>query len=186
MANIYTLVARLDGWPGAPGYMTFRSSTAGTFRASVIAFIDRYAAMVPNTVQLTVPNQGDIIDDATGELIDSWTEGVEYNTGGPGSSTMAAPSGACINWLTTEVVNGRRLRGRTFLVPLGVGSYQNDGTLLPAALADIQDAAVDLFTACDLVVWHRPTTPGGSDGLSAEVVGVRVSDRAAVLRSRRA
>lgn len=186
MASLYTLVVRMDGWPGAPGYMTFRSKTPGTFRQSVIAFIDDYATMVPDSVHLTVPSQGDVIEDTTGELQDSWTEGTEYVTGGAAAVAMAAPAGACITWLTNDIVGGRRLRGRTFLVPLGGGNYQSDGTLVPAALSLIQQMAVDLFTGCDLAIWHRPTTSGGSDGSSGEVTGASVRDRVAVLSSRRA
>lgn len=175
----------MDGWPGAPGFMTFYCKTATPFRSAVIAFVDDIRTSFSTSISFTVPNQIDVLEDSTGALIAIETEGTEYSANGTAVGIMAAPAGACVTWITNAFVSGRRVRGRTFLVPLVTGAYEADGTLAATPLAGIRDAALDLFTACDLAIWHRPTTPGGSDGAAYEVTGSSVSDRVAVLRSRR-
>lgn len=185
MASLYRLTVRMDGWPGAPGYMTFYALTATPFRSAVIAFVDDVRESMPSVISLTVPNQIDVLEDSTGELQGIETEGTEYQAFGTAVGTFAAPAGACVTWITNAFVNGRRVRGRTFLVPLQGAAFQADGTIASATLTALRDAAIDLFTACDLAVWHRPTTPSGSDGSAHEVTGSSVADRAAILTSRR-
>ena len=186
MAALYRLTVRMDGWPGAPGYMSFYCLTATPFRSAVIAFVDHIRTIMPAAISFTVPNQLDVLEDSTGELTGIETEGTEYVAPGTASGNFSAPSGACIVWITNAFVSGRRVRGRTFVVPLAGLLYQSDGTIEPGTLAALRGWAVDLFTACDLAIWHRPTTSGGSDGAAFEVTGSSVRDRAAVLTSRRA
>lgn len=193
MAALYRLTVRMDGWPGAPGYMTFYCKTPTPFRSSVIAFIDTIKGSMPSLVSFTVPNEIDVLEDTTGELTGIETEGTVYSTAGAASGGFASPTGACVTWITNAFVNGRRVKGRTFVVPLAVGAYDNDGTLLGTVVTAFRNAAVTLFTSCDLAVWHRPTvdrttTPPtkNADGAGEEVTGSTVADRAAVLKSRRA
>lgn len=142
-------------------------------------------AILPVGVVLDIPNTGDTIDAATGQLTGTWGHtnppGQMLPTGG---AAAAAGVGACVTWLTSDVVNGRRVRGRTFIVPLSTDGYQDDGTLTPAAVTALGVFA-GLLIAESLVVWHRPTTVGGSNGSEHAVTSFKVSDRVAVLRSRR-
>jgi hypothetical protein len=48
-----------------------------------------------------------------------------------------------------------------------------------------QTAATNLAATGSLVVWHRPTTKGGSDGSSAVVISGIARDQATSLKSRR-
>lgn len=64
--------------------------------------------------------------------------------------------------------------------------FDTSGTLTTAALGWIRAAADGLIEGefeQQLVVWSRPV--GGSGGVAAPVIGQRVPDLAAVLRSRR-
>jgi hypothetical protein len=72
-------------------------------------------------------------------------------------------------------------------VPLTGTIFDTDGTLTTAGLTSLNTNANTLITsgAGHFQVWHRPTTPGGTDGASAPVLGVKISDKAAVLTSRR-
>jgi hypothetical protein len=102
-----------------------------------------------------------------------------------GSSVYAAPTGARISWETSSIVAGRRVRGKTFLVPLVATVYEADGTLAAAFRTNLQTAANNMLAALttagqNLVVWS-PTT-----STISEVASATIPDQATVLRSRRA
>ena len=184
MPAILQLVVRMDGWPGAPGFMTFYGDAGGGFQADVKAFVDTATNACPSNITFTVPNEGNVIDDATGTITSTWSEGTAATfTGGTGG-TFSAASGAVINWLTNTFVSGRRLRGKTFLVPLASAAYDTDGTIGSTSLAPLRAAADALVAGGNIVVWHRPV--GGAGGSSAPAVNAAVPDRVAILTSRRA
>lgn len=180
------IVVRMDGWPGAPGFMTFYVNDGTTGQPAVLDFINAVKSSFDSHITFTVPGEGDIIDDASGVIQGTWTVGSPTTVSGTGNQQFAAPAGACITWSTGTIVNGRRLRGRTFLVPLIVACYDADGTIGGATLTALRNAASALWVAADLKVWHRPTAPGALDGSSAAVSGSTVSDRVSILSSRRA
>jgi hypothetical protein len=104
---------------------------------------------------------------------------------GTGSGVYAAPVGACITWLTGLVHQGRRVRGRTFLVPLANSAFQNNGTLDTAWLTQVRNAATTYIAgAVNPAVWCRPD-PGTTNGAAFSIAAGSVADKAAVLTSRR-
>ena len=139
----------------------------------------------PTGLQLIIPGNGDVIEDTTGDLVDSWSTGADTTTTGGGVATAAAGVGACVTWNTGGIVNARRLRGRTFLVPLTSAAYDSTGTLSATAYSALQAFGTALMATGPLAVWHRPTTAGGSDGTSYGVVSYRARDKVAYLSSRR-
>lgn len=150
------------------------------------------AKLIPAGVTLTIPGTGDVIEDTTGTLTGVWSVAGGGTVGGTGSAQCAAGVGACMTWLTGGIVAGKKLRGRTFMVPIafkdpgsGDEAFDNDGTFGSATLVKIQTLANALQASGPLAVWHRPTTAGGSDGTSYGVVSNRVADRVSTLRSRR-
>jgi hypothetical protein len=98
--------------------------------------------------------------------------------------------------LTGSVVDGRRVRGTTYIVPT-VNQFEPGGTPLNTWVSTLQTAASAMMTSLtpNLVVWHRPKfgpKPGPGlprplirNGESKGVNGVFVPDKAVVLRSRR-
>lgn len=142
---------------------------------------------LPISTTITFPGDGVTIDDATGDLSGTWSFGsTPAPVTGSSTDTSAAGVGACVNWTTGVIVGTRRLRGRTFIVPLSTFAYDQTGTITTAqltALANFRTAMLALTP--ELMIWHRPTTAGGSDGSSAAVVGSSVKDRVAYLSSRR-
>jgi hypothetical protein len=185
------------GFSGAPGYTNMHFldpdpiSESGVNQTALRLhnFWDALEVYLPGPVTITLPSVLEEIDTGTGELIGEipFVPGTVID--GSGSSVFASSTGACINWNTVGIVNGRRLRGRTFLVPLHGSAFDISGTLVDttrtaivAAGNALADASVGL--GIDLAVWHRPS-PGGSDGIAAGVTGCTVNDRGAVLRSRR-
>jgi hypothetical protein len=145
--------------------------------------------LFPNNVTITVPGSGDVIDDTTGALIGVWTATGGGGVIGGSTAGSAAGVGACIGWTTGGIVTGlhgpRKLRGRTFLVPLATNDYDQDGTLTNIALTMAQTLANSLQASGPLAVWHRPSTKGGSDGNSYGVISAKVRDKVAFLSSRR-
>ena len=157
--------------------------------AALLAAFDAQKNNFPSTLTLTFPNAGDRIDDTTGDLAGVWS-----STGGgtvtcTGSAPNAAGVGACIGWTTGGIVNGtkgpRKLRGRTFLVPLSGAVYDGDGTITPASLVSLQSLANALQASGPLAIWHRPSSATASDGNSYGVISNKVRDKVAYLSSRR-
>ena len=105
---------------------------------------------------------------------------------GTGAGGYSAASGFEISWITPAFRNGRIVRGRSFIVPASITSYDSNGTLsascISTALAAAQ-AAITLQNAT-LVVYSRPTTANPTPAVSS-VDQVQVPDKVVVLRSRR-
>jgi hypothetical protein len=90
----------------------------------------------------------------------------------------------CINWITGSVIGRRRLRGRTFCVPVIGANFQSDGTVSDTVLSNfrVNASALVVAAATNFQVWHRPV--GGTGGLNSDVVAATVNDRPQVLTSR--
>jgi hypothetical protein len=185
VANIDKLVVQWGGFNGAPGYSVFYATPGNLVRADIISFFSSVNDWIPSGVSLSIPSSGDTVDDATGVLTGTWTEGTDLVLNGSAGGIYAAPAGCCITWDTSGIANGRRVRGRTFLVPLGGNALATDGSLENIALQDIRSSAAALVgnAGGNLLVWHRPVA--GAGGSSHPVVASRVADKVAVLRSRR-
>lgn len=187
----------MTGFPGGPGVATMYFLDANTAAASVSSFWNNLMNLIPADVSITPEAFGDTIEDSTGVLTGSWASGASAQHQGNIAGAYSAPSGGVVTWTTGTVLDGHRLRGRTFVVPLVGGAYQADGSLADTTLTTMRSAAQALIfeQSQSFVVWHRPfkgraatlTRPArpahaGGHGL---VTGSRVPDIAAVLRSRR-
>lgn len=184
MVDISRVRTAWTGFVGAPGVTTMYFYDTATAVDSVHTFFNNIQTYLPSDVHLQVENVGDVIDDATGNLVDTWTsDSVGEVTGSDGGS-YAAPAGAVVDWLTNTIGAHRRLRGRSFIVPLADACYQSDGTLDTTHRAGIQSAASGLVEAqsASFCVWHRGVGGAGSSGL---VTSAFVPDLVAILRSRR-
>ena len=185
MTDIQRIRVAWTGFPGAPGVSTFYATTAATPMANIRTFFNNIHPFLPSDVTLSFPGAGDVLDDVTGILTGSWSAAPPADVTGSGTGTYAAPVGAVVNWGTATIHRGRRMRGRTFLVPLNGPSFQNDGSLDSTVRAGLISGAQALIAAGpgNLLAWSRPISGGG--GLSAAVTTANVPDLAAVLRSRR-
>lgn len=153
--------------------------------AAVKAAFEAAKLYIANGTTLTFPGSGDQIDDTSGELTGTWTSpdgGIVTSSAAPGA---AAGVGACLGWSTGGIVNGRRLRGRTFIVPLSRACYDVDGTLVAEAYTALDTLAAAIQAAGPLAVWHRPTNAPPTNGNSYGVVAHKVRDKVAYLSSRR-
>lgn len=200
MTGMLRVKTKWTGFSGAPGYTNFyfRDFAAGNeptlaqAQGAVTRTADFWANVtgrLPAVVSLQVQGDVEVIEETTGEMttIHNVTAPAP-KVGTNATSTFSGPTGAVINWRTAGVRNGRRVRGRTFIVPIATSCYQSDGTLDPTHHTALGTAAATLTDAAgtpDLGVWARPSAAGASDGVWYAVQTATVPDLAAVLRSRR-
>jgi hypothetical protein len=144
---------------------------------------------LPTGITISFPTEMDQFDETSGELENTHSvTGLTNVAGGGGTSPYSSATGACVTWGTDSIVNGRRLRGRTFLVPLlPATAFQDDGTLVETTRVAIQSAGTALKDAADgypFAIWARPD-PGVTNGVAGAVTTSSVNDKTAILRSRR-
>lgn len=201
--DILRITLRWTGFTGAPGYSVFHFGTDGGFwdggiigdglQQAADAAADRVASAasaaggaIPSVVSLAVESEAEVLNSDTGEILGVVEVDAEVAQQPRMSGGYSAASGAVVNWRTNDYRFGRRIRGRTFLVPLGGDAYQSDGTLVPGALNDLNDFVAAIIgdgSGPDFGVWSRPRS--GTGGVFATAVSGNVPDMAAVLRSRR-
>jgi hypothetical protein len=187
MTSIDRLRVTFSGASIGSGVAThYALSSASGGQPAVKAFWTSVAAFMFSGVSIHVPNSGDQLDDATGVVIGAWSGGTAATIAGSGAgSTYAAGVGMGVDWLTTTLHGRRRIRGRTYIVPLSPGNFDTDGTIYnPTAASVLTDATFMLSSAPGaFVIWHRPV--GGSGGVSAPITSAVVPDKVSWLKSRR-
>lgn len=101
------------------------------------------------------------------------------------SGSWAGAVGVCTRLVTDDVVNGRRVRGKTFFVPAGATTaFDQDGTMNSTALGDFLNARITLHNAI-ATEGGVPVVFSPTHGNVYDVTGFNIADRSAVLRSRR-
>lgn len=182
-------------FPGAPGLSTFYLSAGSTNVAPILTFFTAIKDLFPLNLTFQVPSTGDAIDSATNKIVGGWA-----GSGGGSASSVhtsnsySGTSGALVHWSTGAVLNGRRLAGRTYLVPIAGDQYFTDGSLTGTCQTTIQNAANAMITALTpaLQVYgpprdagtNGPGDPGKASIISPAIAGT-VPDLAVVMRSRR-
>lgn len=149
------------------------------------AFIAAVGGLIGAGVNLQTRAAVDILTEASGVLTVQLPVTVAAARAGGGEGAYSRASGCVIGWGTPTIVNGRRVRGRTFLVPLGGNAYDTAGTLSDVGRGNLVNAATGLITNPDteLGIYHRPVA--GVGGVLATVATAAIKDKVAILRSRR-
>jgi hypothetical protein len=196
ISNMYRVRASLSGWSGGPGLATFYYKTetpigagtsggAQTVASRVRSAMNNLDTFWPAFMQIQVLPDVDVLEDSTGRLLNTWASGTQAVVSGTaGQSSGPLASMLCVNFLTLDIINGHRVKGRTFLGPLRQES-DADGTPTARMITQGMEFGDDITSGSVLqqVVWHRPK--GGLDGAACLVSSHNVHDRFAVLRSRR-
>lgn len=201
--DILRITVRWLGFLGAPGYSNFYfSSDAGFWDGGVVGDEAQIAAnraaervsdafgalrsVLPEDVQIDIDQEALVINSDTGEALGFTEVSTSARGGNLGTGGYSGPSGAVVNWRTNDYRFGRRIRGRTFLVPLAGDSYEDDGTLTSDSLGALRSFGSEMLDGGgdpQFGVWSRPRD--GAGGVFASATGYNVPDMAAVLRSRR-
>lgn len=200
MVMMLKTTTRWEGFVGAPGYTNFYWGVSDPIQAGVDGahqkadtFFGNLGNICPSVVTWTTLGAVEVINSLDGKLqsIETATAG-NTQRGGVKVGVYSAPSGAVISWQTAGIHRARRVRGRTFIVPLDGGAYDPDGSLSVGTINALKVAAGTLSSAGPThLVYARPhrtkTIPPvvTNDGDAFAVTGYTVADRTAVLRSRR-
>lgn len=190
---ITRITAAWSGFRGAPGYSNFYFAGGGADELlleqsgeAVRNFFQQFRDFLPSGLRITVRGNAEVIDEANGQITSQVDFTPPAQVLGGTSGNYSAASGAVVNWNTNSYRNGRRVRGRTFLVPLTSSAYDSGGDLIQGAIDDINNGAAYLSSGSaplPFVVWARPVN--GSGGSAEPVVSHTVPDLGAILRSRR-
>ena len=190
------------GFPGGPGISTLYGTESTAAPASSSNCLTDISNQVPMDVSWNIPSSGDTIDPITGLITGGWSGGTPTPGTGGGTGVYAAPVGCMIKWSTGQVRSGRRVKGRTFLVPLVGTAFDTAGNVEPGAIGTIADGAAALVTALapNFFVWQRPRKASNAwtdvhgllhpakvarVGESIAITSSSVPTKAVVLRSRR-
>jgi hypothetical protein len=194
MADLKRCSVTWQNWPGSPGVTQFYlDDTAGQAQVDAIrAFFNALITLLPSGIALNVPNSGDTLDESTGKLTGTWSvPTLPLTVTGTGAGAYAGNAGAVVHWLTQSVTRNRRIRGRTYIVPM-VGGFDATGSLAPTTQTTLTNAAAGLVASAGglIHVWVRPVYQKGTGvfvrgGMSAPITASRVPDLAVSLRSRR-
>lgn len=190
MAVVAEMTMNWSGSVGGAGVSVFHlavpadQAAAQDAIADMRTFFTNIASLVPNEISWVPGSEVRILNTNTGELtgVFSVTPGSPISGGNVGGYNLAA--GGRVDWTTGIIVGGRRLRGRTYVVPLAVASYSNVGQLLAATVTQLTTAATTFRNdmaggAHPLQVWSR------ANGVAADVASVSIPPMGAILRSRR-
>lgn len=195
--TILRATMRWSGFTGEPGYTNLHFSKSGDIDGAVLdatlsncrTFFQAFSSRLPTSVGIVFTTTVDEFDTTSGELLNTHSAVLQTQvTGTGGTSPFSSATGACVTWGTDSIVNGRRLRGRTFMVPLlPSAAFESNGSLIEVARAAFQAAAVAFKNETDgypFHIWHQPD-PGVTNGASGPVTSASVADKTAILRSRR-
>lgn len=179
------------GWTGTAvvGGGVSTLYTLGDPHDLMVAFrslVDTMKANLPTGLTITFPTSGEILDSATGQATGAWTAAAVTAVTGTDSGAYAGGVGQRIAWSTDSFANGRRIKGSTFIVPLGAGAYDTNGTLNGTMNATHNAAVTTFLTAMagDFVILSRPSAAHPTGGV-ASVTSGRIPDQISWLVSRR-
>lgn len=208
MGNLLKVKIRWSGFTGSPGWSNlyfgdesevfYTDANADAIADRVDTWLVGIKGLLPPAVNVTVQSDVEEIDPATGDLQRVFSAGPRNAiAGGAAANGYSAASGVVVTWRTAGVVAGRRVRGRTFLVPTATVAYDIDGSLQNSTITTLNTFSSALFPpvgGLGLAVWARPTEQHTNakgevvparDGSWFPVQSHSVADKVAVLRSRR-
>lgn len=194
MVNVLLVQSVSTGFPGAPGFTTFafahgEGASVDLQFETAWDFWDSMKGSFPTTWSVVLNTEHRVVDEATGELVDiiplSGTGVSPAIAGTSGTAFGAGVAGAVLSWRTLTNNRGRRVRGRTFLVPMRAAAYDANGTLAGNLANDLASAATSALITPenDFGIWSRPRA--GLGGKFAGATAVTCPDKVSYLRTRR-
>lgn len=148
-------------------------------------FYSQMAASLPDNVTITMLSSNLQYESETGAVTASYSADPAAAVAGTSTGDFAAAVGAVVRWNTNAFLNNRRVRGRTFIVPLDAASFDTNGGLDASFITGVQGFGDALISdlSDQLYVWHRPVNDVGGQIFVA--TSSTVPSTPAILRSRR-
>lgn len=169
-----------------PSVLTlYTAGLGGDLSAAARTWLNAQAAFLPTDVTYQLPSDGDVIDDATGNITGSWTGSVVTPVTGSSGGAYARGVGYAVKWGTAGVVNSHHVRGRSFIVPCVGSCFTSDGGIDPTTGNTIDTASQAMVTALagNFRIWSRPAP--GRAGSSHAVTSGGVIHNTAWLKTRK-
>lgn len=177
-------------WSGARvglGASVFHYRPAGgptgatSIQTATRVFFEAIKGYIPSGITITYDREVRQLDNA-GNLEEVFPLGQVNTTGGSGGTVFVNGAGAMIRWSTGAVSGGRRLQGRTFLVPFSTAGISG-GEVTTAAQGVVNAAAATYISSLtsagpSLVVWSR------TNGTTADALTGALLSRPSSLRTR--
>lgn len=202
MPSVFKTTATWNGFIGAPGYTKFAwidLATTASYTAATDGMRAFFAALTTYLYLGTSIQVAQILqeyDAATGTLLAEHSASTlpAVVNGVAAASAHPGGAGAFISWKTGQIYNGRRVQGRSFIVPIAASCYDTDGTLASGFTNALQTAGDNLvnIALADFAVWAKtwskpvpPNKPVQIGGQGFSVQNAQVKDQASGLRSRR-
>lgn len=153
--------------------------------SAVFNFWDDVRVQIDSSVIFDVRTTGREVDEATGTLTGFWSApGLAAVAGTGTGQSVADATQVLVQWRTGVVLNGREVRGRTFIPGLNAVNLA-DGNIGEAYRAAIETAAETNLIPLSIGfgVWRRPKE--GVPGAHVQATNATVWNELAVLRRRR-
>ena len=173
---------------GGTGYSVFHlQNMVSTSNAQIAAnafraFFNTNAGLFPDEVSFTFDNEMLELDLA-GNLLAVYPVTAPAAVVGTQTLSYNRAAGVRIDWGTGVIVGGRRLNGRTYLVPASIGAFDANGLVTSATQAAVAASCSTLLTALNavgnLAVWSR------THAACHDVITASVPNKGAILRGRR-
>lgn len=170
---------------GGSGVSIFYSIDSVDVTVELGTFFNAVKALFPTAVTWQVPSSGDVLQTDNGHITSGWSGGTAASISGTSAGTYVAGTGAFVRWGTSGVVDGRRVKGRTFLCPLLASCFDAAGTLTDANVTTMTAAAAALAGSGKLMIYSRPTPAQPTSGQLSLVTSGQVPDKVTSLRTRR-
>jgi len=160
------------------------AGSVATQRLDLANFLGDVDGSLDNSCTWTIRTTGRDLDDGTGGLVGSWVDATtRTGTGNNATEPVADATQLLFQWHTGVIVNGRFLRGRTFIPGL-TASILVGGNVNPGNVTSFDGFAEAFLAASDgFGIWHRPTS--GTGGVFEVAQSATVWSELAVLRRRR-
>lgn len=181
---MYRVRTTFSGVTGSPWLSTMFFDEAGGSAANAVTAVGAFWGAVDNLIDSSVSwtTLADVesVDATSGHVTAVTATTPQFGAGGGGTSGIPIVAQGLVRWRTGVYLNGREVRGRTFIPGLGTPS-NSDGTLTPGSATTIGTASAALIAdiASILVVWSRANLQAKT------VTASSVWTQFAVLRSRR-
>lgn len=185
-----TTTAKWTGTGGGTGYTRWHwqgnlTSAEVTQKLNLTkTFFTAIATLIPTPVAVGFDGLAQEYDDA-GVLTKEVSVTPPTSVVGSAGPNFLSVIGAVVNWQTGVFnPNGRRIRGRTYLVPLGTSIAATNGGLTSSAVSTIASAANAVIADLIPFVVVRKTATGDFVGITG-ITAAQVSGKVAILTSRR-
>lgn len=187
MFRVRTVFTGVQGTPWlSTMYFDESAGTAQNAATAVGAFWAEVDGQLSNLVNWQTEADVSLIDTDTGVLQGVISTSPVNGSGSLSTEALGWVTQGLIRWRTGSIINGRSLRGRTFIPGL-TSTGLDDGQMSAIQQGVLNTAASNLISSINatLQIWHRPNPVGSSTGDAGDVLTGTTWPSYAELRTRR-